>query len=259
MTFRPCSSVLRYSCILSLRLSYVVSEPLRHHHRGIVCLILLEINKLIIQALPRFCGHHACRSVAPRATGLVHHVPLGGRDHKSPGKFQVCANSLREHTSQETLSRFMVYHLPPPTHRRREMPMPSDEDVTQRAGSLCAMTGLAETEFQALLPHFEQAFETYLGTRTIDGHPRTSRRYSPYVICPLLTMADQITTGSSEPLEKGPSSHVSQGEARSSPGWPTVFLLGETTCERRDARYLVQPGSQKGGALAAFSSPAHPF
>jgi hypothetical protein len=56
------------------------------------------------------------------------------------------------------------------------MPMPSDEDVTQRAGSLCAMTGLAETAFQALLPPFEQAFETYLGTRTIDGHPRTSRR-----------------------------------------------------------------------------------
>jgi len=72
------------------------------------------------------------------------------------------------------------------------MPMPSYEDVTQRAGSLRAMTGLAETEFQALLPHFEQAFETYLGTRTIDGHPRTSRRYSPYVTCPLLTMADKL-------------------------------------------------------------------
>jgi Helix-turn-helix of DDE superfamily endonuclease len=72
------------------------------------------------------------------------------------------------------------------------MPMPSYEDVTQRAGSLRAMTGLTETEFQALLPHFERAFETYLGTRTIDGHPRTSRRYSPYVNCPLLTMADKL-------------------------------------------------------------------
>ena len=36
--------------------------------------------------------------------------------------------------------------------------MPSDEEVTERAGSLRAMTGLTETEFQALLPHFEQAF-----------------------------------------------------------------------------------------------------
>jgi truncated hemoglobin YjbI len=70
--------------------------------------------------------------------------------------------------------------------------MPSDEEVTQRAGSLRAMTGLTDTEFQALLRHFEQAFETYLGTRTIDGQPRTSRRYSPYVSCPLPTLADKL-------------------------------------------------------------------
>ena len=57
--------------------------------------------------------------------------------------------------------------------------MPSYEEVTQRAGSLRAMTGLTATEFQALLPHFEQALETYMGTRTIDGQPRTSRRDSP--------------------------------------------------------------------------------
>ena len=70
--------------------------------------------------------------------------------------------------------------------------MPSDEEVTQRAGSLRAMTGLTATEFQALLPHFEQAFETYMGTRTIDGQPRTSCRYSPYTTCPLPTMADKL-------------------------------------------------------------------
>jgi hypothetical protein len=54
------------------------------------------------------------------------------------------------------------------------------------------MTGLTDTEFQALLPPFEQAFETYMETRTIDGQPRTSRRYSPYVSCPLPTMADKL-------------------------------------------------------------------
>jgi Helix-turn-helix of DDE superfamily endonuclease len=70
--------------------------------------------------------------------------------------------------------------------------MPSYEEVTQRAGSLRAMSGLTDTEFQALLPHFEQAFETYMGTHTIDGQPRTSRRYSPYVSCPLPTMADKL-------------------------------------------------------------------
>ncbi|HXH09111.1 MAG TPA: hypothetical protein VNP04_04995 [Alphaproteobacteria bacterium] len=35
--------------------------------------------------------------------------------------------------------------------------MPSYEEVTQRAGSLRAMTGFTATEFQALLPPFEQA------------------------------------------------------------------------------------------------------
>jgi hypothetical protein len=68
--------------------------------------------------------------------------------------------------------------------------MPSYEEVTQRAGSLRSPTGLTETEFQALLPYFAQAFEVYMGNRTIDGHPRTSRRYSTYATCPLPTMAD---------------------------------------------------------------------
>jgi hypothetical protein len=70
--------------------------------------------------------------------------------------------------------------------------MPSYEDVTQRAGSLQAMTGLTQQEFEALLPHFEHAWAAYLQDRTIDGHPRTSRRYSPYDNCPLPTIADKL-------------------------------------------------------------------
>jgi truncated hemoglobin YjbI len=69
--------------------------------------------------------------------------------------------------------------------------MPSYEDVTQRAGSLRAMTGLTEQEFTALLPHFEHALAAYLQDRTIDGQPRTSRRYSTYDNCPLPTLADK--------------------------------------------------------------------
>ena len=69
--------------------------------------------------------------------------------------------------------------------------MPSDEEVTQRAGSLRALTGLTEAEFQGLLPHFEQAFVTDMHARTIDGQPRTSRRYSTYDTCPLPTIADK--------------------------------------------------------------------
>jgi len=70
--------------------------------------------------------------------------------------------------------------------------MPSYEDVIQRAGSLRAMTGLTEEEFTTLLPHFERAFVAYLQNRTIDGQPRTSRRYSSYDTCPLPTMADKL-------------------------------------------------------------------
>jgi len=70
--------------------------------------------------------------------------------------------------------------------------MPSYEEATQRAGSLRAMTGFTDAEFQALLPVFEQAFERYMATRTIDGQPRTSRRFSPYVNCPLPTTADKL-------------------------------------------------------------------
>jgi Helix-turn-helix of DDE superfamily endonuclease len=69
--------------------------------------------------------------------------------------------------------------------------MPSYEDVVQRAGSLRAMTGLTEPEFTALLPHFERALAAYLQDRTIDGQPRTSRRYSTYDNCPLPTIADK--------------------------------------------------------------------
>jgi hypothetical protein len=68
--------------------------------------------------------------------------------------------------------------------------MPRDEEVTQRAGSLRALTGLTEAEFQALRPPVEQAFVTSMHDRTIDGQPRTSRRYRTYDTCPLPTLAD---------------------------------------------------------------------
>ena len=67
--------------------------------------------------------------------------------------------------------------------------MPSDEEVTQRAGSLRSLTGLTDAECQALLPQFEQALMTYMQGRTSDGQPRTSRRSSTYATCPLPTLA----------------------------------------------------------------------
>jgi Helix-turn-helix of DDE superfamily endonuclease len=70
--------------------------------------------------------------------------------------------------------------------------MPSYAEVTQRAGSLRAMTGLTAPEFTALLPPFEHAFLAYMEQHTIDGQPRTSRRYSAYETSPLPTMADKL-------------------------------------------------------------------
>jgi DDE superfamily endonuclease len=70
--------------------------------------------------------------------------------------------------------------------------MPSYEEVTQRAGSLRSMTGLTEQEFEALLPPFEHAFVAYMHDHTIDGQPRTVRRYRTYDTCPLPTIADKL-------------------------------------------------------------------
>ena len=70
--------------------------------------------------------------------------------------------------------------------------MPNYEEVIQRAGSLRAMTGFTQQEFTARLPHFEHAFLASMAERTIDGHPRTSRRYSTYETSPLPTMADKL-------------------------------------------------------------------
>jgi hypothetical protein len=68
--------------------------------------------------------------------------------------------------------------------------MPRYEEVTQRAGRLRSLTGLTEAEFHGLLPHFAQAFVTSMHDHTIDGQPRTSRRYSTDDTCPLPTSAD---------------------------------------------------------------------
>jgi hypothetical protein len=103
------------------------------------------------------------------------------------------SSSVAYDVYKDVLDTIKVYSVPSPqtTQRGREVPMPSYEEVTQRAGSLRSLTGLADAEFQALLPHFEQAFRTYMDDRTIDGQPRTSRRYTTYGTCPLPTIADK--------------------------------------------------------------------
>ena len=54
------------------------------------------------------------------------------------------------------------------------------------------MTGVTAPEFTALRPHFEHAFLASMAPSTIDGQPRTSRRYGTYETSPLPTMADTL-------------------------------------------------------------------
>jgi truncated hemoglobin YjbI len=86
--------------------------------------------------------------------------------------------------------------------------MPSYEEVTERVGSLRAMTGLTEQEFSTLLPHFQQALQAYMEDHTRDGQPRTSRRYSSYETAPLPTVADKVlfilTSLKQNPLQEVP-------------------------------------------------------
>ena len=70
--------------------------------------------------------------------------------------------------------------------------MPSDEEVTQRAGSLGSMTGFTAQAFEALLPPFEHALLAYMHDHTSDGQPRTVRSYRTYNACPLPAIADKL-------------------------------------------------------------------
>jgi hypothetical protein len=67
------------------------------------------------------------------------------------------------------------------------------------------MTELTEQEFTALLPPFEHALAADLQDRTIDGPPRTSRRYTTDDHCPLPAIADtqlfRLTSVKQHPIQ----------------------------------------------------------
>jgi len=84
--------------------------------------------------------------------------------------------------------------------------MPRDAEVTQRAGSRRALTGLAEAACEALLPHFEPAFGTDRHDRTLAGQPRTRRRSSTSGTGPWPTIADTrrflLTSWTQHPIQE---------------------------------------------------------
>jgi len=68
----------------------------------------------------------------------------------------------------------------------------SYSELSKSSRKFLAMTGYTVEEFQALLPHFQAQFEKYVETQTLDGKPRTERRYSDYKSSPLPTIEDKL-------------------------------------------------------------------
>jgi Helix-turn-helix of DDE superfamily endonuclease len=107
--------------------------------------------------------------------------------------------------------------------------MPSYEEVTQRAGSLRAMTGLPQQEGSPLLAHFEHALLASREDHTMEGQPRTSRRYRPYDTSPVPTMADKLLFSLTS-LQQNPIQEV-QGQ-----------LFGMSQSNAQKWMHLLHPG-----------------
>jgi hypothetical protein len=125
--------------------------------------------------------------------------------------------------------------------------MPSDEEVTQRAGSLRALPGLTAGELQALRPHGAPACMTSRQDRTSDGQPRTSRRYRPDDTCPLPTGADtrrfMLTSVNQHPSQEVQGQRLGRSPSQANP-WshlrPPVLKQAVAHPERLPARTAAE-------------------
>ena len=61
-----------------------------------------------------------------------------------------------------------------------------------KAYRILDLTSLTVDEFEQLVPAFEAAFVRYMQHWTMEGKPRTGRRYSQYATCPLPTPEDRL-------------------------------------------------------------------
>jgi hypothetical protein len=60
-----------------------------------------------------------------------------------------------------------------------------------KAGVIRQLTTLTVEEFEALVPSVQSAFLDHMAKWTLEGKPRTGRRYSQYAHCPLPTPEDR--------------------------------------------------------------------
>jgi len=66
------------------------------------------------------------------------------------------------------------------------------QDIQTKAYRILDLTSLTVDEFEQLVPPFEAAFVRYMRSWTMEGRPRTGRRYSQYTNCPLPTPEDRL-------------------------------------------------------------------
>ena len=61
-----------------------------------------------------------------------------------------------------------------------------------KAYRILDLTSLTVDEFEHMVPAFETAFLAYMDEWTLEGKPRTGRRYSQYANCPLPSPEDRL-------------------------------------------------------------------
>jgi len=66
------------------------------------------------------------------------------------------------------------------------------QDSKMKAYRILDLTSLTPDEFEQLVPPFEAAFVRHMRDWTMEGKPRTGRRYSQYTTCPLPTPEDRL-------------------------------------------------------------------
>lgn len=66
------------------------------------------------------------------------------------------------------------------------------QDIKMKAYRILDLTSLTVDEFEQFVPSFEAAFVRRMQEWTMEGKPRTGRRYSQYTSCPLPTPEDRL-------------------------------------------------------------------
>lgn len=66
------------------------------------------------------------------------------------------------------------------------------ENIKTKAYRILDLTSLTVDEFEQLVPPFEAAFVRRMRDWTMEGKPRSGRRYSQYANCPLPTPEDRL-------------------------------------------------------------------